>query len=135
MNESELSIEDAISEIRANASTIENFQVRWSLKTCNVKRFTTKTIDLIRYLISIDEFNLPITTQLASAVSERSIPTLNTSLHTLGDKDVIMMLPFLVGGMTAWVISPRFKETFVWRTPLPTHPNRSEDNLPDESTV
>ena len=132
MNESELSIEDAISEIRSNASTIENFQVRWSLKTCNVKRFTTKTIDLIRYLISIDEFNLPITTQLASAVIKRSIPTLNTSLHTLGDKDVITMLPFLIGGMTAWVISPRFKETFVWRTPL-TH--RSEDNLPDEFTV
>ena len=114
MNESELR---AVSEIRANASTIENFQVVWSLKACNVKRFTTKTIDLIRYLISIDEFNLPITTRLTSAVSGRSIPTLNTSLHTLGDKDVIIMLPFLIGGMTAWVISPRFKETFVWRYP------------------
>ncbi len=125
MNESELSIEDAISEIRSNASTIENFQVRWSLKTCNVKRFTTKTIDLIRYLISIDEFNLPITTHLASAVIKRSIPTLNTSLHTLGDKGVITMLPFLIGGATAWTIHPDFKKTFVWRPrpqPQPQHP-------------
>jgi len=110
MNEDEF-----IKEVRTRAKKIENSTIFFEMRRWGLKNVLQETVEFTKILIAISSMGIPITSNMVSAIMDTTYGNALSSLHRLGDKNII----FLANGkILTWTLNPEFKERLTGKIPF-----------------
>lgn len=103
-----MNVEEVINEIKRISSNIENSTVFFEMRRWGVKYIVPETVEMMKVILTLDYLGLPITTNIVSNIMDKEYNTTISSLHRLGDKDVISLDN--EGKHLTWKVNNEFKK-------------------------
>ena len=104
MQEPSLNVEEALEWIRQKTEEIPYHKVYFTLRMMKVKSITKQTIETMRTILSLHEYNIPITTNIIESLTGKNRIAM---LHTLGDKE-LLILKREDRRILEWIVNPIF---------------------------
>lgn len=104
-----ITMEEAVRTIRDEADAMESSTVYFEMKKWGATHILTKTVGLMKICIVANRHGLPITANLISVLMGKHNKTATSSLHQLGDKDLMKLSDMSIGkGQLVWNCNPDF---------------------------
>ena len=103
-----MSVEEVLQMVRDLAERIDPQLLFLALRKKGFRHLKKRTIEVLRYCIALDRLGIPINPFIMSALTNRSVQPLRIQLHTLGDKNLLVLCR--KKGPQQWVLSKIFRE-------------------------
>jgi len=92
---------------------IPNENVYGTMRSMKLKRIKTPGVNYMRACLALHSVNLPITTSLVAALTNKRKSTTLSALHGLGDKHcLVLKRSDEKRGYYEWIIDPVFLEAY-----------------------
>ena len=109
-----LSLEEIRYLVLKKAEEYPSVAIRKVLRDLKLPQIRSKTIELVRYCLALEDLGFPITSHTAcfidrGEVTKEKVVVVLTRLHNLGDKHVLTLLR-KDGNNLRWIVSPLFRK-------------------------
>lgn len=102
----------AVELLQTIMEEIPAFKVYYTMKEMRLQRLHRSAVNYMRACVAIHSAGLPITTGLIGALVHKSVGNTLTMLHSLGDKNCLVLKRALDKRSYEWAVHPLFLKYF-----------------------